>query len=182
MDAPSSNTLRKVGDFSRLCEYVGYSPPPSYLARSKSIRETFRLYQQVAAELASASPDRISILPGHRPRLLVDGEIVVSLLGCRSVVWPSRSVRWVVRPVASEANNVSVLCRLNRTNTGLEGLFVFPEIRLARKTHFFADHDAWFAKGRRLVRFSQLCDLACLAVSESQSSRGRSPRRFGADA
>jgi len=161
--APRSKTLRKFG-FTDLCKRLGYKLPQRFFAASTAIRSTLRLHREIIEAFADRFPNDLSVVQGRWPRILLDSQIVISLLLCRQKL----ERRWRINPVPHDRANVTIICRLNITNSAAKDFFVFPKI-LMQGEHRFGDCDPWLTTGRRLDDLSQLCTVLRAAVASSES-------------
>jgi DNA invertase Pin-like site-specific DNA recombinase len=163
---PRSKTLRRFG-FADLCERLGHKLPQRFFAVSAAIRNTLQLHQEIIETFADRFPNDLSLVPGRWPRLLLDNQAVISLLLCRQK--PER--RWRISPVPNDRANVTIICRLNITNSGAKDFFVFPRMSLLT-AHRFRDCDPWLSTGKRLDDISQLCTVLRAAVASSEPQGG----------
>jgi hypothetical protein len=146
---------------------VGFKLPRRFVTAANGIKNTFRLHQEVIESFANRFPDDISISPGRWPRLLVDKQIVVSLLICRGIDQVRGKRRWRICPVPRDSANVTVVCRLDIANTAPHSFFVFPRIDLKGR-HEFGDGDSWLESGQYLEDASHLCALLRAAALSKQ--------------
>jgi hypothetical protein len=74
---------------------------------------------------------------------------------------------WNIIPAPSEREYVTLLCRLNKENTGVHSSYLFR--RIDKGIHSKVDErDSWWAKGRRM-QLEQLCDSA-KGMSDSEDA------------
>ncbi len=163
---PRSKTLCRFG-LADICERLGYKLPQRFFAASASIKNTLRLYREIIETFAGRFPNDLSVVQGRWPRLLLDNQAVISLLLCRQK--PER--RWRISPVPHDWANVTIICRLNITNSAAHDFFVFRRILLL-KEHRFGEHDPWLSTGEHLNDISQLCTVLRAAVASSESEVG----------
>jgi DNA invertase Pin-like site-specific DNA recombinase len=160
--APSSTTIRGLGGLAGLCKSLGYILPEVETVRASRNRNTMRLKRQLATELAARFPSELSVVPGPRPRLLLDTRIVISLFMCPTVYFSHGKPRW--RLLQPRQAALSLICRLDETNAAVQSLTVFPSIRL-RGHRRFGEDDPWFKSGNPVDEISQFCEVVRLTAS-----------------
>ncbi len=88
----------------------------------------------------------------------LDKSLTISILICRSERTRGGGLGWNIVPVPSERDYITLLCRLNKENTGVHSFFLFRMID--KGTPFKVDErDPWWAKGKR-IELAQLSDFA----------------------
>jgi hypothetical protein len=107
--------------------------------------------------------------------LVVDGKIPVSLLTCPMLHLSRAPLRWNLIPNARERENISLVCLLNETSTGVVRMFVFRPLDISRTAHRLKEGDPWLRNGVPLFNLDQFCDVVrSLAGRKSYAIKGNS--------
>jgi len=164
-NAPNAPTLStcfyRLGRFREIYRRVGYDPPPGHFTKTEGKAITWKLRAQVLSDISKLFTQRAQLfcLLG-RQRLMVqlDKSLTVSLLMCRSERTRGGGFGWNIIPAPSEREYITLLCRLNKENTGVHSFYLFR--RIDKGTHSKVDErDPWWGKGKR-IELAQLCDSA----------------------
>ena len=161
-NAPTLSTcFYRLGRFSEIYKRVGYDAPPANFTRSESRATTFKIRAQVLSQIAEQFSQRAQffcLLGRQRLMVHLDRSLTIALLICRSDRTRGGGLGWNIIPIPSEREYLTLLCRLNKENTGVHSFYLFR--RIDKGTHSLLDErDPWWADGKR-IELSQLCEAA----------------------
>jgi hypothetical protein len=161
-NAPTLSTcFYRLGRFREIYKRVGYDPPAGRFMMTESKAITWKLRAQVLSQIAEQFPQRAQffcLLGRQRLMVQLDKSLTISLLMCRSERTRGGGLGWNMIPAPSERDYITLLCRLNKENTGVHSFYLFR--RIDKGISFKVDErDLWWAKGKR-IELAQLCDSA----------------------
>jgi DNA invertase Pin-like site-specific DNA recombinase len=154
---PGLTTIRAhFGGYHWLYEQVGYEVSPDIAFIRDQLRRSLRLRREMIDRIKSLFPGKIAVtcLPNRRrSMLLIDGQIMVSVLLCG----PRRKrgkLFWEVAPPPAEREYITLLCLMNGAHDRTVGHFVFPRMN-GFKLHCLVRHDPFLRAGVRLSNLSE---------------------------
>jgi hypothetical protein len=112
-------------------------------------------------QIATMFPNKVSIVRRGgrwRARLRFPRGLIVSVLVARTVRSSQDAVRWLVAPVQNERRFVTLLVRLDATNSMIFDLHVFPSID-RRERFYISLKDPWLNGGYQIRERSRICEL-----------------------
>ncbi len=162
---PSPNVLKShFGSLRQACETVGYYRPNEDGYRIEKFEPSLRLRRAVVRRIKKLFPSNVEVthLPkGTRSILRIDNTFMVSILLCRRWYRPERKVRWIVEPVESERENITLLCRIGAHHKCIASYHLFRRMDVKQYHHSFKS-DPWLATGTKLKSLSEFYDVAKL--------------------
>ena len=144
-DLPSSAAFRnRFGSLVRAYQLIGYVPETdlSFIAVNRFLRQKHpEVVQEVVSRLAELG---VSVERDPETELLVlDKELIVSLVLSRCVHTESGSPRWLVRFEESHRPDITIVARMDETNQGIKDFYLFPSLdRLALRLRLADCNDA----------------------------------------
>ena len=127
-DLPSSAAFRnRFGSLVRAYQLIGYTPETDY-----GFIEVNRYLRQKHPEIVQAVITRLAEVGVQVQRdpetelLVLDDELVVSLVLSRCVRTDSGSPRWLVRFEESHRPDITIVARMDETNQGIKDYYLFP--------------------------------------------------------
>lgn len=173
---PSTSTFfRHFGDLKNLYKLVGFKPPKAVWVKSDHRIETLKRRDTLLAQICAVDPSRFStyILPGRflRPVVLIDREISVSVLLCRSYRTDvQHAMRWSLVTRPRERGCITLICLSNEDNTGFFRFVLVPRIDFKfRQYEIKGPDDPWLRSGLELNSIGELLP----AVLRMHASRTR---------
>ena len=165
--APSPSTYRhRFGTLRRAYELIGYSRPDQFDPIDLR-RRTQALREELIAQIVATFPNEVSISRQGgrwRSRLRLGSGLMVAVLMARCVrVW-KETVRWQIDPVRHECGLVTLLARLDETNSSFLDFHVVPNVDRLRRFHVSLG-DPWLGRGQRLFDISAFPELVACACS-----------------
>ena len=127
---PSSAAYRhRFGSLVRAYQLIGYSPETDYgfIEVNRFLRTK---HPQVVQEIISRlSAQGLSIQRHPESELLVvDGELVVSLVLSRCLRTHTGSPRWIVRLEESNRPDITIVARMDENNKSIKDYYLFPAL------------------------------------------------------
>ena len=151
-NTPGNSTYHHhFGGFANIFRLIGYDPPPGNFLRVERREVTVQLRSQILSQIAELFPQKVTTvhLPGHsRVMVQFDNAIRLSVILCRSRRMRRGTLGWVLNPVSSEREYMTLICRLNRKNDGVHSFLLFD--RIDKLKHCMNEHDSWWKAGKRL--------------------------------
>lgn len=127
-DLPSSAAFRnRFGSLVRAYQLIGYTPETDYgfIEVNRYLRQKYpEIIQSVITQLAEVGV-RVQRDP-ETELLVLDDELVVSLVLSRCVRTESGSPRWLVRFEGSHRPDITIVARMDETNQGIKDYYLFP--------------------------------------------------------
>lgn len=152
---------RRFGPFRKIYKLIGYDPPPGHFRNTESRAFTWKLRAHVLSQISQLFAQKAQffcLLGRQRVMVQLDKSLTISLLMCRSERTRGGGLGWNIIPAPSEREYLTLLCRLNKENTGVHSFYLFR--RIDKENHSLVDErDPWWAKGK-LIELAQLCDSA----------------------
>jgi hypothetical protein len=144
-DLPSSAAFRnRFGSLVRAYQLIGYVPETdfSFIEVNRFLRQKHpEVVQEVITELA-----KIGVRVQRDPEtelLVLDQELVVSLVLSRCLRTEAGSTRWLVRFEASNRPDITVVARMDETNQAIKDYYLFPALdQLALRLRLAECNDA----------------------------------------
>jgi DNA invertase Pin-like site-specific DNA recombinase len=129
-DLPSSAAFRnRFGSLVRAYQLIGYTPETdfSFIEVNRYLRLKYpEIVQEVIARLAVLG---VKVERNPETELLVlDQELVVSLVLSRCLRTPAGSPRWLVRFEESHRPDITVVARMDETNQTIKDYYLFPAL------------------------------------------------------
>jgi DNA invertase Pin-like site-specific DNA recombinase len=151
---PSKSTyVAHFGSMMRAYELAGYHPSDRQRRVHEHLMRMKNLRGAILGRIESAFPMEVQRcrLRNRRPALLVDHELVVSVLVARCYKTTTfRKVRWEVLPHKLEKGLVSLLCLADPNFDSVRSFYVMPGINLGAEYQIKGTTDPWLRRGRRL--------------------------------
>jgi DNA invertase Pin-like site-specific DNA recombinase len=173
-NVPSPSTYQhRFGSLRRAYELIGYGSPDQF-SSSEMRRRTQALRRELIAKIVAMFPNEISIVRRGgrwRSRLRFSNGPIVSVLVARSVRTRKDALRWLIAPVHDERKFITLLSRLDASNSSFLDLHVFPNMDRRKRFHISLD-DSWLNRGKRLSDVSRLCEV----VAQMRSPWRSKPR------
>ncbi|HET6145384.1 MAG TPA: recombinase family protein [Candidatus Acidoferrales bacterium] len=171
---PSTYCLR-FGSLQNAYKLIGYDNPRQFMC-VKTRNLTASMREGLIVQIAKALPSDVSIIHSAnrwRSRLRLSNGLIVCVLVARSVKVVKQNLRWRVYSIQRERKFITLLVRLNASNTSILDMFVFPDTDRKDRFEFRVNHP-WLNRGKRLSRLSQLCEVVTQLVRARSATR-RSP-------
>ena len=144
---PSSSAYRhRFGSLLRAYELVGYSPniDYGYIEVNRYLRKK---HPEIVQEVISALSD-IDVKVGRNPDndlLVLDGELVVSLVLSRYLRTQTGASRWLVRLENTYRPDVTIVARMDEQNQGIKDYYLFPDLgRFCTRLRLAEDNAVFF--------------------------------------
>jgi DNA invertase Pin-like site-specific DNA recombinase len=175
-DMPSPSAYcHRFGSVRRAYELIGYGHPEQF-GPIDLRRRTLALRERLFAQIVANFPNDVSVVKRGvrwRSRLRLSNDLIVSVLVARTVrIW-RETLRWQINPVRHESKFITLLARLDATNSSVLDLHIFPE--MDRKRRFCISlNDRWLHGGKRLNALSQLCEVVA-RVQRGRRGKRRKP-------
>jgi hypothetical protein len=171
----SPGTYRKrFGSLRNLYNLIGYSNPVEF-GRVDTRNRTRDLREELITQLLAMFPNDVSIArPGvhWRSRLRLSNGLIVSVLVARTLRTWKDALRWLIDPILHERRFVTLLARLDASNSSILDIHVLPSIDRRKRFHISLT-DPWLNRGKRLTELSRLCEV----VARVHSARRCKPRK-----
>jgi DNA invertase Pin-like site-specific DNA recombinase len=153
---PSLASIRKrFGSCRALYEKVGYDLSPYQKLRSDRLRRSIRLRRDLIDRIKALFPNDVAIsrLPNRkRSVLLIDGQLIVSVLFC-SPIRRQGKLFWLVNPNPAERSNITLLCPVKRNHERVLAYFIFPRLD-GFTSHCMIRNDPFLRDASRLRELS----------------------------
>jgi len=159
---PSLSIYRwRFRTWRQIYKQIGYHPPAGSFLRVDSRIVTYRLRAELLTQIAALFPERVTFF--HLPRQMrslvrLDNSHCISLLICPIFPTINGDICWKLNPIPLESGFVTLVCRLNRANTGFQSFDMFRNIDKLKPCKL-KKHDPWWTAGTRLG-LSQFCEVA----------------------
>ena len=164
-NAPSSAAFRhRFGTLVRAYQLIGYTPDTDF-----SFIEVNRYLRQKHPEVVQEVVSQLATLGVHVARdptselLVLNDELIVSLVLSRCVRTPAGAARWIVRFESSHRPDITIVARMTEANDAIKDYYLFPaldqvslRLRLAEDntalldTYRFDDLDFFYALAERI--------------------------------
>lgn len=129
-NAPSSAAFRhRFGSLVRAYQLIGYAPETDF-----SFIEVNRFLRQKHPEIVQEVVTQLTSLGVHVARdpaselLVLNDELVVSLVLSRCLRTPAGASRWMVRFEPSHRPDVTIVARMNEANDAIKDYYLFPAL------------------------------------------------------
>lgn len=127
-DLPSSAAFRnRFGSLVRAYQLIGYTPETDYgfIEVNRYLRQKHpEIVQSVISQLAEVG---VGVQRDPETELLVlDDELIVSLVLSRCVRTESGAPRWLVRFESSHRPDITIVARMDEENQGIKDYYLFP--------------------------------------------------------
>ena len=129
-DLPSSAAFRhRFGSLVRAYQLIGYTPETDF-----SFIEVNRFLRQKHPEIVQEVISQLAALGVHVDRnptnelLVLDRELVVSLVLSRCLQTPGGANRWLVRFEESHRPDITIVARMDESNHGIKDYYLFPAL------------------------------------------------------
>ena len=159
-EVPSPSAYRgRFGSLRRAYELIGYGYPSDF-GPIDLRRRTQALREELISNIQSMFPNEIRIVRQGgrwRSRLSLKGGLMVTVLVSRSIGTDGKPFRWQIDPVAHERQYLTLILFLNRNNTSIEKMCVFPYLDRKRRFHV-TEEDVWLKRGKRLRSLSRFLE------------------------
>jgi DNA invertase Pin-like site-specific DNA recombinase len=129
-NSPSSAAFRhRFGSLVRAYQLIGYTPETdfSFIEVNRFLRQKHpELVQEIITQLAAVGVgverDPVSEL------LILNGELLVSVVLSRSLRTAAGAARWTVRFEAAHRPDITIVARMNEANDGIKDFYLFPSL------------------------------------------------------
>jgi DNA invertase Pin-like site-specific DNA recombinase len=169
---PSTYCLR-FGSLQKAYKLIGYTNPRQF-ACVETRNRTASIRGGLMVQIAKAFPTKISIIPAGnrwRSRLRLSSGLIVCVLVTQSVkIMKKLQPRWRAYPIGRERKFITLLVRLDATNSSILDMFVFPNIDRSGRFEFRLNHP-WLKRGKRLTELSRFCEVVALVHHGRRSER-----------
>jgi DNA invertase Pin-like site-specific DNA recombinase len=159
-EVPSPSTYRlRFGSLRRAYELIRYGRPEQF-GPIDLRRRTQALREELVGNLTTMFPNNVSVLRRSgrwRSRLLVENELIVSVLVARSIKLWKETVGWQIDPVWHERKYITLLARMNTQNQAFLDFYVLPDIERPGRFQIRMT-DSWLERGVRLEDLSAFHD------------------------
>jgi DNA invertase Pin-like site-specific DNA recombinase len=129
-DAPSSAAFRhRFGSLVRAYQLIGYTPETdlSFIEVNRFLRQKHpEVVQEVISQLATLGV-QVERNPAN-DLLILDRELVVSLVLSRCLQTPAGSHRWLVRFEESHRPDITIVARMDESNHSIRDYYLFPAL------------------------------------------------------
>jgi hypothetical protein len=129
-DLPSSAAFRhRFGSLVRAYQLIGYTPETDF-----SFIEVNRFLRQKHPEIVQEVISQLAALGVHVDRnptnelLVLDRELVVSLVLSRCLQTTGGANRWMVRFEESHRPDITIVARMDESNHGIKDYYLFPAL------------------------------------------------------
>jgi DNA invertase Pin-like site-specific DNA recombinase len=129
-DLPSSAAFRhRFGSLARAYQLIGYTPDTDF-----SFIEVNRFLRQKHPEIVQEVISQLATLGVHVERnpaselLVLDCELVVSLVLSRCLRTPAGAHRWLVRFEESHRPDITIVARMDESNRAIKDYYLFPAL------------------------------------------------------
>jgi DNA invertase Pin-like site-specific DNA recombinase len=144
-DLPSSSVFRnRFGSLVRAYQLIGYVPETDFgfIEVNRYLRQKHpEIVQEVISELA-----KIGVKVARDPKtelLVLDQELIVSLVLSRCLRTDAGTPRWLVRFEESHRPDITVVARMDETNQAIKDYYLFPALdQLALRLRLAECNDA----------------------------------------
>jgi hypothetical protein len=175
--ATPSTYCHRFGSLRNAYNLIGYTNPRQFLNvdtrnRTASIRD------ELMTQIAKAFSNGVSVIPRGgrwRSRLRLSSGLIVSVLLARSGKSGTDRRCWHVQPVRHECKFITLLARLDATNSSVLDMYIVPNIDLRRRFDISLNH-SWLNRGKRLINLSQFCEVVA-RVKRARVSKHRKSRQ-----
>jgi DNA invertase Pin-like site-specific DNA recombinase len=172
-ETPSPSAYRgRFGSVRRAYELIGYSGPDCF--GSIDLRRRIQaLRDEFLCTLQATFPTEVSIeRQGGRWRSQLRREdgLTISVLICRSIGTGRKGLIWQINPVAHEQQNVTLVALLDKSNSDVQEMYLFPNIERRRRSHV---NDVWLKRGMPLKCLSHFLEI--VKELEGKESEGAAP-------
>ena len=129
-DLPSSAAFRhRFGSLVRAYQLIGYTPATDYgfIEVNRYLRQKHpEIVQEVISRLATFG---VQVERNPETELLIlDGELVVSLVLSRCLRTPAGSQRWLVRFENAHRPDITIVARMDEENHSIKDYYLFPAL------------------------------------------------------
>jgi DNA invertase Pin-like site-specific DNA recombinase len=166
---PSPSAFRdRFGSLRRAYDLIGYGHSDQFGSIDMR-RRTRALRDELMAKIVATFPTDVSIVRRGgrwRSRLRLSHGFIVSVVVARSVHTWKDALRWRIDPVAHERKLVTLLARLDASNSSILDLHLLPNMD-RRKIFHISLNDPWLNRGKSLADLSRLCQ----AVAEARIAK-----------
>lgn len=142
---PATDTLRRhFGTYKELYKAVGYQLPPYDLFRGERSEPALQLRRKLVKRLGEIFPEhvRVTSLPhSTRSILEIDHSFMVAVLLCFSYQLASGRRYWEIRPVLTELENITLLCKVSPCKDRIVSYHLLPRVDLPGKTRKSFNND-----------------------------------------
>ncbi len=118
--------------------------------------------KDLVARIAAMFPNEVAVVRPAvhwRRRLRLFKRFIVSVIVVRNSIVYKTSRKWILEPTQYERNFITLVARLNETNTEIFDLHLFERINHAKRLEFHRD-DPWMRRGRVVTDLSEFCTVA----------------------
>ena len=153
----TTTILKRFGRYRDLYELVGYKLARKHILNTVKADHSFDLRRDLVAKL-------LNLFPGHveerhfsrspRPILLVDNELMISVLLCRLRQNSLGDWCWRVDPYPTERGYATLICLMNPRHSQILGYYLFPPIPW--KSHLLFRNDPTL---KSAIRLDNLADF-----------------------
>jgi DNA invertase Pin-like site-specific DNA recombinase len=143
----------RYGSYFKLYELVGYKPPPGRLKSQCRARVVRTVRNDVFEKVEQLFPGHVRIVrPSRYARkvLEIDSKFSVSVYICRQFVRPSGPVRWMLKAVSHERQNIALICMVDLDSEKIVGCHVRRPLGKSFNRRAIHENDPWLLAGKKL--------------------------------
>lgn len=155
---------RRFGNLRNAYKLIGYEEHAytRYLKAIETRSRTMAIQKDLVARIAAMFPNEVAVVSPAihwRRRLRLFKRFTVSVIVVRNSIVYKTSRKWILEPTQYERNFITLVARLNETNTEIFDLRLFERINHAKRLELHRD-DPWMRRGWIVTDLSQFCKVA----------------------
>lgn len=165
----------RYGSYLKLYELVGYKPPPLRLKSQRRARVVRELRNSLLEKVEQLFPNHVRIVTpfrGARKVLEVDSGFSVSVYICREFLRPSGQVRWMLKAVSHERQNLALICRVDLDSGKIAGCCVRAPVGRSFNRRAIRENDPWLLEGKKLNDLTEFYPAIMSIRSSNQGISG----------
>jgi hypothetical protein len=157
---PTASTYtRRFGNLLRSYELAGCKPSAVNLRRTARWRRSDKLRQVVMKRIGEALHEKVQFGESLRRTLLIDNNVQLALVLCRTTTTPLVHRRWAFRIRRRDMGLVTLVCLCNERLDAVKHIYLYGNIEKCRayKTEFrIKEDDPFLRLGIKLKDFGEL--------------------------
>ena len=160
---PSESTYRaRFGNLLTLFSQIGFQNP-QYIASSTLRLRLMVIRRDFIKKVLEQFPNQlVEVRHNYRFRSLLKYRrtgLLISIVFARHVLTITGKPRWLIVPPENERERVTILAMLNEDNTSIQGVRVFPRMRIPGRVTQVAENSKWLHTGTRLEQLSDMLSV-----------------------
>ncbi|HEY6182510.1 MAG TPA: recombinase family protein [Terriglobales bacterium] len=155
----------RYGSYFKLYELLGYKPPAVRLKSQCRARVVRAVRKSLLEKVEQLFPDHVrTIRPSRYARkvLEIDSKFLVSVYICRQFVRPSGPLRWMLKAISHERENISLICLVDLDSEKIVDCYVRGPVGRSFNRRALCENDPWLLEGKKL---NDLTEFYAAAVS-----------------